>query len=623
MDQQISAMSVSVIMPTYNQVAFINRAVASLELQTHEAWELIIINDGSTDSTHEVVQPLLKNSKILYLRNDENLGLGECLNIGIDNAKYDLIAYLPSDDIYYKNHLNCLCSKLITNDENILAYANMKFHYYDGVTTQFRQASGNLEEMPLQLVQVLHKKTKDRWMCRRDIVTDSLDFMFWDEFLANGKSIFNNEVTCEWVSHPKQRHKIISENFGGGIYLYKQFYNVKHPIVFESKSGNHIDEIEYFKKFQQEVKIESNNKLKILLVGELAYNAERIYAFEERGHQLYGLWMDDPFCYNTTGPLPFGNVIDIPYDGWLEKIKEIKPDIIYALLNYPTVKFAHRVLIDNPGIPFVWHFKEGPFFCRQAGTWNELIELFTKSDGQIFGNKEIRQWFLQFLPQNDFNNSCTHILDGDLPKADWFTDDVQPLLSDSDGEIHTVVPGRPFGLVPQNIVELAKEKIHLHFYGDVQQRLYTEWILKAEALAPGYLHIHPNCNQEDWVKEFSQYDAGWLHFFESENNGEIIRAEWNDLNYPARMATLACAGLPMLQRDNSNHIVATQALSKKHDIGVFFNSFTELSQCFTDKERMKEIRANVWKSRMTFSFDYHVDTLINFFRKIIAYKKVS
>jgi hypothetical protein len=79
-------------------------------------------------------------------------------------------------------------------------------------------------------------------------------------------------------------------------------------------------------------------------------------------------------------------------------------------------------------------------------------------------------------------------------------------------------------------------------------------------MAPCYLHTHANVSQENWVREFSQYDAGWLHFFTSRNAGELMRADWDDPNYPARIATLAAAGLPMLQCDNTGHLEATQTL---------------------------------------------------------------
>ena len=168
-----------------------------------------------------------------------------------------------------------------------------------------------------------------------------------------------------------------------------------------------------------------------------------------------------------------------------------------------------------------------------------------------------------------------------------------------------------------------EQKIHLHFYGNFHHTMYPAWIDEAKKIAPEHFHLHANCTQEDWVKEFSQYDAGWLHYFESGNRGELMRTVWNDLNYPARMGTLAVAGVPMLQKDNTGHIVATQHLTQKLDVGVFFNTFTELSSILKDKRRMAQIRENVWLNRELFSFDYYTEELIKFFRTVIASKSLD
>jgi len=282
------------------------------------------------------------------------------------------------------------------------------------------------------------------------------------------------------------------------------------------------------------------------------------------------------------------------------------------------VPFAHEVLQHNPGVPFVWHFKEGPFICLEKGTWPALMDLYTKSDGQIYSSPEMRDWFFEFLPAD---RDATWVLDGDLPKKDWFSDEVSPRLSAQDGALHTVVPGRPIGLHPADVQQLAEQNIHLHFYGDFTQGQWKEWIEKSQRLAPGFLHIHPNCTQRNWVKEFSTYDAGWLHFFASENGGELMKANWDDLNYPARMATLAVAGLPMLQRNNPDHMVATQSLVRQHDLGVFFNNMRELGDHLRNETLMERLRKNVWAKRKLFCFDEHVHDLINFFHKIIARKK--
>ena len=83
------------------------------------------------------------------------------------------------------------------------------------------------------------------------------------------------------------------------------------------------------------------------------------------------------------------------------------------------------------------------------------------------------------------------------------------------------------------------------------------------------------------------------------------------------MATLAVAQLPMLQRDNTGHIVATQTICKELGNGIFFRDMRELAHIFSDREFMQKVRDNARKHRMEFAFDTHVMKLIDFFKKVI------
>ena len=610
---------ISVIIPVYNQSSYIGRAIQSMYMQTFDNWEIIIVNDGSTDELEKVLEKEMGDERIRYFKNEENMGLGYCANRGIEQSRYEYIAYLPADDIYFKDHLASLFRALNENRDAIMAYSGVKYHYYDSnLSSHGKTTTGKIKDAPLQLVQVLHKKSSERWVERNELVTDDLGRMYWQKLELLGDFVPTSEITSEWVSHPLQRHKIISElKWGGGIYRYKQYYHVKQPLRFQSATGHYIDEFSDYKSIEYSATSPHESSLKILLVGELAYNPERICALEERGHKLYGLWMERPFNLNTTGPLPFGNVEDIPLKNWHERVMEIKPDIIYALLNFVAVPLAYEVLMRNTGIPFVWHFKEGPFFCRQQGMWPMLTDLFQKSDGQIYINNENKKWFEQFLR---CENPLPHELDGDLPSRFYFKDNTSSLLSDSDGHIHTVVAGRPFGIQPRDVLELSKQNIHMHIYGDISHNIYDRWIQQASDLAPDHLHLYHNCRPDDWTKEFSKYDAGWLHVFESSNEGELMKMDWMDLNYPARMSTLAAAGLPMIQRDNHRHSVASQNIMRKYDMGVYFSTIDELGQHLRNKTRMQELRDTCWKNRMHFCFDHHVDDLIQFFHRVIQNK---
>ncbi|MBX6313637.1 MAG: glycosyltransferase [Isosphaeraceae bacterium] len=605
---------VSVLMPTFNQAAFLRRALDSLLAQTFAAWELVIVDDGSTDGTRDVLGPFLGDARIRYYRHHRNRGLGAALNAALDRSRAPLIAYLPSDDVYHTDHLASLVERLEAEPDAVLAYSGVRYHYN-------RFTLGQIDGEPLQLVQVLHRRTEDRWVEREELVTDDLDRMFWSKLRARGGFVGTGRVSCEWVEHPAQRHRVIREPLGG-INPYRVRYGVERPLRFHSSVGHRIDEVELYRRYRERPDTPmAQDGLKILLVGDLSYFPERILALEERGHRLYGLWTDEPHWYTSVGPLPFGHVEDLPRSAWREALRRIKPDIIYALLNWQSVPFAHQVLMGNPGIPFVWHFKEGPFICLRRGTWPQLIDLLTRSDGLIFANPELRAWYATVIPGID-DPDRTLVLDGDLPKRDWFASVRSPRLSEADGQIHTVAVGRPIGLHPPVVSELARQGIHLHFYGDYIHGQWRDWIEEVQRRAPGYLHLHPHIDPDRWVAEFSQYDAGWLHVFESKNGGDLRRADWDDLNIPSRSTILAAAGVPMLQRENRSSIVAAQSLVRRLDLGLFFNSTEELAAQLRDGLRMARLRENIWRLRDEFTFDHHADRLIAFFRRLIAGRHV-
>jgi hypothetical protein len=605
---------VSILMPTFEQSHFLPRALASLQAQTMDEWEALIVDDGSRDGTWRAAAPFLEDARIRYLRLPHNGGLGRALNVALDHAAGELVAYLPSDDLMYPRHLETLAAALDAAPQAMLAYTGLRHHYN-------RSAPGLIPEQGarswLQLVQCMHRRVDMRWIERAELESDDLERLFWARLRLLGPFVGTGELSCEWVDHPGQRHKAMREP-SGGINLFRQRYRVAEPLRYHASTGNAIDEARLYRHFRERPPTPAaSDGLRILLVGELAYNAERVLALEELGHTLYGLWMRDPCWFNTVGPLPFGHVQDLPREDWRAAIRELRPDLIYAQLNWQTVPFAHEVMLATSGIPFVWHFKEGPFICLEKGFFPQLLDLYRHADGQIYSSPEMRDWFDTVCPGLSTSGPSL-VLDGDLPKRDWFAAEPSPLLSLEDGEVHTVVPGRPIGLHPHTVEQLARHGIHLHFYGDFTQGQWRDWIAKAGALAPNHLHLHANVAQDRWVEEFSRYDAGWLHCFASRNGGELARADWDDLNLPARIATLAAAGLPMIQRDNAGAIVAAQALARRLDIGLLYDEIEGLAAQLREAGRMERLRANVWRRRGEFAFDTHAPALVAFFRQVLA-----
>jgi len=94
---------VSVIIPVYNCERYIASAIRSVLEQTYTNWELIIVNDGSTDGTLEICQSFLE--KDIKIINQINQGISAARNAGIRNSQGEYIALLDADDIWFPNKL--------------------------------------------------------------------------------------------------------------------------------------------------------------------------------------------------------------------------------------------------------------------------------------------------------------------------------------------------------------------------------------------------------------------------------------------------------------------------------------------------------------------------------------
>ena len=95
---------VSILMPVYNAEKFIHKSILSVLKQSYRNWELIIINDGSTDASVKKIEKLNSN-KILIFHNKKNLGQQKTRNLLLRKASGYYIAYLDADDYWHKHKL--------------------------------------------------------------------------------------------------------------------------------------------------------------------------------------------------------------------------------------------------------------------------------------------------------------------------------------------------------------------------------------------------------------------------------------------------------------------------------------------------------------------------------------
>jgi len=99
---------ISIIIPTYNAERTIARCVNSIQEQTYSDLEIIIVNDGSKDSTERIVHLLKKNDERIKLITIPNGGVSHARNVGIENATGDYITFVDSDDYIDSDMYECL-----------------------------------------------------------------------------------------------------------------------------------------------------------------------------------------------------------------------------------------------------------------------------------------------------------------------------------------------------------------------------------------------------------------------------------------------------------------------------------------------------------------------------------
>ena len=96
---------VSIIMPSFNTGMFIAESINSVLAQTYTNWELIIVDDYSSDNTDDIVNPYLVDKRIVYIKNEKNCGAAVSRNRALREAKGRWIAFLDSDDLWMSDKL--------------------------------------------------------------------------------------------------------------------------------------------------------------------------------------------------------------------------------------------------------------------------------------------------------------------------------------------------------------------------------------------------------------------------------------------------------------------------------------------------------------------------------------
>lgn len=204
---------VTVLLPVYNAAQFLCEAIESILSQSYTDFELLIVNDGSTDSSNEIVSSFI-DSRIRVLRNEKNIGLIASLNRGIAEAKGKYIARMDADDVSLPNRLQQQVA-MMEKDSGIAVLSSfVDFMNVDGEITGTwstdREATseGEIRKLMMRTNCIAHPTV----MMRANVVRKYLynpkrkgaeDWDLWMRMLADGQRIAKMpEVLLNYRIHP-------------------------------------------------------------------------------------------------------------------------------------------------------------------------------------------------------------------------------------------------------------------------------------------------------------------------------------------------------------------------------------------------------------------------------------
>lgn len=127
--------SISIVIPAYNSAKFLPAVIQSVLEQTYKYWELLVIDDGSTDNTAALVNEYCQLDSRIRLISKENGGVSSARNLGVELSNAELIAFLDSDDLWLPDKLSVHVDYMDTHPEVGVSFARVELIDSEGKST--------------------------------------------------------------------------------------------------------------------------------------------------------------------------------------------------------------------------------------------------------------------------------------------------------------------------------------------------------------------------------------------------------------------------------------------------------------------------------------------------------
>jgi len=224
---------VTIIMATYNRAHLIEETLVSIQKQTNTHWECLIIDDGGTDDTLKVLEPILKvDSRFSYFKRPEayKKGLPGCRNFGLDLAKGDYVIFFDDDDIVHPLNLELCVLNLLAEDVSYCRYIrksfigefDYQFDMHKGYTSFYIEKNDYPKmitgQLPFNSCAVMWKRDcfknirfneklmyAEEWECYTRVLTSGVRGISIDKTLFYGRKHPNSNTGEFWNNDPVRR----------------------------------------------------------------------------------------------------------------------------------------------------------------------------------------------------------------------------------------------------------------------------------------------------------------------------------------------------------------------------------------------------------------------------------
>ena len=268
----MNKIDVSVVVPMYNEQTYIAECLNSIVSQDFSSYEIILVDDGSTDNGLEIAEGILKDTEIRHkIIRQKNRGVGQARNEGIRNSSGEFIVFVDSDDWIKSNHLKCLYNSIKGND---LAFTGLaKIDENKNMIQESRLSAKSISalelielelkmEIPFNFCQIMYRKDLiDHYFSKTVVYGEDTEFAI--------KNIINAETVgiCNDVTYFYRQY----EGSSTGKASFKRFEFIQ---ILENLQDN-------FNEYPELVELTRKNRIPKAIFGNLMYFVYNDYNTDE------------------------------------------------------------------------------------------------------------------------------------------------------------------------------------------------------------------------------------------------------------------------------------------------------------------------------------------------------